>query len=258
MRSPLHLRTMGKGPRYALLWVIPLAILACSAAARAQPPSLVAPDRGATRVSDANPSNGDRLQKWLTQNGLVRQVSGRASDLVINALSFLGVKYKYGGDHASTGFDCSGFVRHVYRQTLGLVLPHNAAQQSREGQRIAENQLRPGDLVFFNTLRRAFSHVGIYIGNGQFIHAPRPGQDVQIGSLDSPYWARRFDGARRLISRATDAVPEAQATAVGDSQTDHLVPASALDNTLGTARPSQSATAQPQAVDSRAGTDASR
>ena len=249
---------MGKRPRYALQWGVSLAILACSAAARAQPPSVTAPDGSAASVSEASPSNGDPLQKWLTQSGLVRQVSGRASDLVINALSFLGVHYKYGGDHASTGFDCSGFVRHVYRQTLGLVLPHNAAQQSREGERIAESQLRPGDLVFFNTLRRAFSHVGIYIGNGEFIHAPRPGQEVQIGSLDSPYWARRFDGARRLISRATDAVPEAQATPTDDAQTNHLAPTGALDHSAVTAPSSQSATAQAEAVNSRAGADASR
>ena len=164
-----------------------------------------------TQAPETPSGSRDSLQQWLAQNGLVQQVSTHASDLVINALSFLGVRYKYGGDHASTGFDCSGFVRHVYQQTLGLVLPHNAAQQSREGEKIAENQLRPGDLVFFNTLRRAFSHVGIYIGNGEFVHAPKPGQDVQIGNLNNPYWSRRFDGARRFITRAADAVPEAQA-----------------------------------------------
>ncbi|MDE2121524.1 MAG: C40 family peptidase [Betaproteobacteria bacterium] len=143
---------------------------------------------------------------------MVHEVSSRASVLVVNALSFLGVRYRYGGDHAAKGFDCSGLVQRVYQETLGLVLPHNAAQQSREGEKIAENELRPGDLVFFNTLRRAFSHVGIYIGNGQFVHAPRPGQRVQIANLDSPYWARRFDGARRLITHATEPLlPSAQA-----------------------------------------------
>ncbi len=140
--------------------------------------------------------------------------SARAQDLVLNALSLLGARYRYGGDHRSTGFDCSGFVRRVYQETLGLALPHNAAQQSREGEKVAETALRPGDLVFFNTLRRAFSHVGIYIGNGEFIHAPRPGQRVQIESLSSPYWARRFDGARRLIERAADLLPSAQAEPV--------------------------------------------
>lgn len=140
------------------------------------------------------------LRQWLTQNGFVHQVSTRASDLVVNALSFLGVKYHYGGDSARSGFDCSGFVRYVYQETLGTVLPHNAAQQAREGEKIPESQLKPGDLVFFNTLRRAFSHVGIYIGDGQFIHSPRPGQTVRIENLDSPYWAKRFDGARRIMT----------------------------------------------------------
>ncbi len=152
---------------------------------------------------------------WWNGADVVRQVSSRASALVVNALSFLGEPYRYGGDRASKGFDCSGLVRRVYKETLGLVLPHNAAQQSREGEKVAENELRPGDLVFFNTLRRAFSHVGIYIGNGQFVHAPRPGEKVQIANLDSPYWARRFDGARRLITRAADPLlPSAQAASL--------------------------------------------
>ena len=140
------------------------------------------------------------LRQWLTQNGFVHQVSTRASDLVVNALSFLGVKYRYGGDSARSGFDCSGFVRYVYQETLGTVLPHNAAEQAHEGEKIPESQLKPGDLVFFNTLRRAFSHVGIYIGDGQFIHSPRPGQTVRVENLDSPYWAKRFDGARRIMT----------------------------------------------------------
>ncbi len=158
---------------------------------------------------------GSEVRSWWHQQHVVHEVSSRTSQLVINTLSFLGVRYRYGGDHAARGFDCSGLVRRVYQETLGLVLPHNAAEQSREGEKVAENELRPGDLVFFNTLRRAFSHVGIYIGNGQFVHAPRPGEKVQIANLDSPYWARRFDGARRLITRAADPLlPSAQAASL--------------------------------------------
>lgn len=208
---------------HAIKFALSFAVLAGSASACAQNmPVHDGPTTSESRDSviasnapDATSAqeSSDSLQLWLTKNGLVQQVSTRASGLVINALSFLGVRYKYGGDHVSTGFDCSGFVRHVYQQTLGLVLPHSAAQQSRQGEKIAENQLRPGDLVFFNTLRRAFSHVGIYIGNGEFIHAPRPGQRVQIGKLDDPYWARHFDGARRLLTHAADPLPQAQAAA---------------------------------------------
>jgi cell wall-associated NlpC family hydrolase len=177
---------------------------------------------------------GGEASSWWRQQDVVHEVSSRTSQLVINALSFLGVRYRYGGDHAARGFDCSGLVRRVYQETLGLVLPHNAAEQSREGEKVAENELRPGDLVFFNTLRRAFSHVGIYIGNGQFVHAPRPGEKVQIANLDSPYWARRFDGARRLITRAADPlVSSAQAAslreqAVGAQAAGKTLPAAAL------------------------------
>ena len=187
---------------------VQIALACCllgSASAWADPAAL-------PRVDPAQPSeqavrdvqNAQRddasLRQWLTQNGFVQQVSTRASDLVVNALSFLGVKYRYGGDSARSGFDCSGFVRYVYEETLGTVLPHTAAQQARQGEKITENQLKPGDLVFFNTLRRAFSHVGIYIGNGQFIHAPRSGQTIRVENLDSPYWAKRFDGARRIMT----------------------------------------------------------
>lgn len=188
-----------------------------------------APAPAAATAKDTGPDPGSAPEAggWWQQQRVVHEVSSRTSDLVINALSFLGVRYKYGGDHASRGFDCSGFVRRVYQETVGLVLPHNAAQQSHEGERVAEDQLRPGDLVFFNTLRRAFSHVGIYIGNGQFVHAPRPGEKVQIANLDSPYWARRFDGARRLIHRATDPLlPSAQAASLSDQ--DPGAPARAL------------------------------
>lgn len=154
-------------------------------------------------MTGITPRDESSLRDWLVNNGLVKQVSSRASELVSNAMSFLGVKYRYGGDSAKTGFDCSGFVRYVYQETLGMVLPHNAAQQSRLGEKIPESELKPGDLVFFNTLRRAFSHVGIYIGNGEFIHSPRPGQAISIESLDSPYWAKRFDGARRILTSAS-------------------------------------------------------
>ncbi|MGC9162615.1 MAG: C40 family peptidase [Thiomonas sp.] len=199
--------------------------LVCSAPAWADPgvlPKIDPPQPSADAVREVKNAQRDdaSLKQWLANNGFVHQVSTRASDLVVNALSFLGVKYHYGGDSARSGFDCSGFVRYVYQETLGTVLPRSAAEQAREGEKISESQLRPGDLVFFNTLRRAFSHVGIYIGNGQFIHSPRPGQTVRIESLDAPYWAKRFDGARRILTGQHTEVaqddPQQQAT--GSSQ----------------------------------------
>ncbi len=126
------------------------------------------------------------------------KMEAKASELVVNAMTFLGVPYKHGGTDASTGFDCSGFVRAIFEQTAGLVLPRKAIEQAAASQKIDRADLQPGDLVFFNTMRRAFSHVGIYVGEGKFIHSPKPGAEVRVESLSVAYWARRFDGARRV------------------------------------------------------------
>lgn len=133
------------------------------------------------------------------------QLSEKTSELVMQAMGLIGVPYKYGGSRPETGMDCSGFVSYVFRQALNVNLPHNASAISRMGNTIKENELRPGDLVFFNTMRRAFSHVGIYIGNNQFIHAPSTTTGaIQISDLRDQYWSRRFEGARRL-SATSDA-----------------------------------------------------
>ena len=164
------------------------------------------------------PAANDDMDAWLADKGLFSQVaqvgqsvSVKASELVVHAMGFLGVPYKRGGNTVETGFDCSGFVRSIYEQTLGLVLPRRAEQQAAATQNIDKNDLVPGDLVFFNTMRRAFSHVGIYVGDGKFIHAPRPGGEVRVESMGSAYWNRRFDGARRV--EASAAQPDKAATA---------------------------------------------
>ncbi len=125
-------------------------------------------------------------------------VEAKASELVVSALGFLGVPYRRGGSSAETGFDCSGFVRAMYEQTAGLILPRRADQQAAATEKIDKSDLQPGDLVFFNTMRRTFSHVGIYVGNGKFIHAPKPGAQVRVEDMGISYWANRFDGARRV------------------------------------------------------------
>lgn len=131
--------------------------------------------------------------------GQIRQsMSQTTSDLVLNAMGFLGVPYRRGGNTAETGFDCSGFVRSVYENTLGMVLPRRAAEQAQSTSKINADELRPGDLVFFNTMRRAFSHVGIYVGDGKFIHSPRAGGKVRVEDMRESYWAKRFNGARRV------------------------------------------------------------
>ena len=154
------------------------------------------------------PAN-DELGKFLADKGLMSRLSdastqmqNQASDLVVGAMGFLGVPYRRGGNSANTGFDCSGFVKAIYEQTIGLVLPRSAAQQAAATQTIDKSELRPGDLVFFNTMRHAFSHVGIYVGNGKFIHSPKPGAEVRVEDMGLAYWARRYDGARRVPSAA--------------------------------------------------------
>jgi len=157
-------------------------------------------------LAHANPSTppADDLDSLLAERGLVspftkigKSVSNQASDLVVNAMGYLGVPYRRGGNRES-GFDCSGFVRAMYENTLGLVLPHNAKAQAAVTEKIDRSELQPGDLVFYNTLRKTFSHVGIYIGNGKFIHSPRTGGEVRIENMSDTYWVKRFNGARRV------------------------------------------------------------
>jgi cell wall-associated NlpC family hydrolase len=121
-----------------------------------------------------------------------------AQEVLVNALSLTGVKYTYGGKSPETGFDCSGFVKYVFQQAANLTLPHGARAISQLGQAIPVEQLQPGDLVFFDTLKSAFSHVGIYMGEGRFIHAPTTGGGVRVVNMNDSYWAKRFNGARRL------------------------------------------------------------
>lgn len=134
-------------------------------------------------------------------------VAHTASDLVMTAMGFLGVPYKRGGSDASVGFDCSGFVRSMYERTIGLVLPRRAEEQARATTVIGREELRPGDLVFFNTMRRTFSHVGIYVGDGKFIHAPRTGARVRVEDMREAYWTKRFNGARRVPGGSSITVP---------------------------------------------------
>lgn len=125
-------------------------------------------------------------------------VLGQAQEFALRALSFIGVRYKWGGNSPDTGFDCSGLIRYVYSQITGQALPHNAHDLSRVGQTIERTELQPGDLVFFNTLRKPFSHVGIYLGDSRFLHAPSRGGAVEIVDMSQRYWQNRYNGARRL------------------------------------------------------------
>lgn len=171
---------------------------------------------------------GDDMDKLLADKGLLtqidqvrRSVTSKASELVVNAMGFLGVPYRRGGNNVETGFDCSGFVRAIYEQSVGLLLPRKAEQQAAATEHIDKTQLQPGDLVFFNTLQRAFSHVGIYVGDGKFIHSPKPGAEVRVESMSVRYWQSRFDGARRVaaVQSAETARVTPRTTAFGDTET---------------------------------------
>ena len=128
----------------------------------------------------------------------VTSFTDRATNLAIEAMSLIGIHYRRGGSSPQNGLDCSGLVRYVFREANGTELPRTSAEMSKLGEQVDKSQLQPGDLVFFNTLKRTFSHVGIYLGDNKFIHAPSSGGAVRIKSMDLAYWKARFNGARRI------------------------------------------------------------
>jgi cell wall-associated NlpC family hydrolase len=180
-----------------------LALLAVAAGAHAAPPTaaeddvgrFIADQRLVDRLDHVRTAVGERVTQGAST------VANRASELVLTAMGFLGVPYRRGGNSAETGFDCSGFVKAMYAQTVGLVLPRRANEQAAATEKIDRRDLQPGDLVFFNTMKHAFSHVGIYVGDNKFIHSPRPGAQVRVEDMGVAYWKARFDGARRVIAR---------------------------------------------------------
>ena len=171
----------------------------------------------------------DAMSQLLLERGLIPAESAKqpvnaslaqkfrdgASDMVITAMNFLGVPYRLGGSGGTGGFDCSGFTRHIFEMSLGLVLPRRVDDQASAAGlvEVQRDELRPGDLVFFNTLRRTFSHVGIYIGDGKFIHSPSTGSTVRVDDMRFAYWNQRFTGARR--AEAPNERPAAAESATG-------------------------------------------
>lgn len=178
-----------------------------------------APDDSADRITRFLQERGLTVSSTDGRPRLLDQVRDHATDLVMNAMNFLGVSYRRGGNSADTGFDCSGFTRHVFENSLGLLLPRRSAEQAESAGllRINQDDLKPGDLVFFNTMRRAFSHVGIYLGDGKFIHAPRTGSQVRVEDMREAYWIKRFNGARRAPALADAAALGAAAASAADA-----------------------------------------
>lgn len=127
------------------------------------------------------------------------QTEGALKEVAVQAIALVGVPYRYSGNTPDSGFDCSGLIAYVARQTLGINLPRTVKEMSQYGIALSTGDLLPGDLVFFDTSGQTYSHAGIYIGNNRFVHAPSTGGKVRLDSLSAPYWAKRFVAARRLI-----------------------------------------------------------
>jgi cell wall-associated NlpC family hydrolase len=140
--------------------------------------------------------------------GTAGELSNPGAELVMTALGLLGVGYRFGGNTPAGGLDCSGLVRYVFHEALGQPLPRRSEEMGHTGRPVRIDQLRPGDLVFFDTLRRTYSHVGIYIGNRQFVHAPSTGSAVRVESLDQQYWMRRYNGARRVLASEPEPITD--------------------------------------------------
>jgi len=194
---------------------VALSALLLAAAARAAPGN-AAPDTFSRFLGDrgllAAPAVQSPAPAAPSGPGLVERARERTSDMVVTAMNFLGVPYKRGGSSEETGFDCSGFTRHIFETSLGLLLPRRVDEQAKAPGLVSvkKDELQPGDLVFFNTLRRTFSHVGIYIGEGKFIHSPKSGSEVRVEEMGLAYWRKRFTGARRaeaIVVPAAASVP---------------------------------------------------
>ena len=143
----------------------------------------------------------EQVQKSSDEPSLFERYTSSAQDLILKGLELVGINYRRGGTNPDSGLDCSGFVQLVYKESIGKLLPRTAKEQSQVGDVIDKNELKPGDLVFFNTMRRAFSHVGIYLGDNRFLHAPRTGAEVRVEDMSQGYWVKRYNGARRVVER---------------------------------------------------------
>ena len=190
------------------IWAALLILVASAAtAAPDAAPDMIGALLSERSQAQVNAKSEDKLGHFMQENQLLGRLSDRASGLVNTSMGFLGMPYRLGGNgEQDGGVDCSGFVRAVYQRTLGKVLPRRAAEQAQATQSIDKEELQPGDLVFFNTMHRAFSHVGIYIGNNQFIHSPRTGSTVRVEDMSKSYWQTRFNGARRVDTTQNDSV----------------------------------------------------
>ena len=149
------------------------------------------PDRNLLFASDVNQLIAADLDKPI-------EPEGRVQTLLRRALALLGTPYRWGGSSPDGGFDCSGLVGYVFRTALGIELPRISRDMARDGELVDRSALAAGDLVFFSRRGKRVDHVGIYLGEGRFVHAPRTGKDVMVSDLDHGYWSKKFMQARRV------------------------------------------------------------
>jgi len=182
-----------------------------------------APEKAPAEGRAAVESSDDPISKFASSSNSSSSTKSAASeevagDLILQAMSLLGVAYRFGGNSPTSGLDCSGFIQYIFKKSLRVSLPRTAAEMARAGRSVDRGELAPGDLVFFNTRGFANSHVGMYMGNNKFIHAPRTGKSVEVVSLSSSYWAARYNGARR-VSRGGANVADYTGKDSGDEST---------------------------------------
>jgi len=139
-------------------------------------------------------------------NQFKQDTSVGTEDISIAAVGLVGVPYRYGGNNPQAGFDCSGLIAYVYSKSANIKLPRTIQEMSSRGQGIYDQPPAPGDIVFFNTTGEKYSHAGIYVGQGRFVHAPSSGGTVRLEYITAPYWAARYTEARRFKSTTQSAI----------------------------------------------------
>jgi NlpC/P60 family len=173
------------------LWYLLLVVLSLAACSTTAPPTYTRSDGRDGTAGDALRTRPSGLPEFVDHS------TGR-EEVSIEAMSLVGVPYRWAGNTPASGFDCSGLVQYVLARAADVKLPRTTADMSRRGESIDPGEIAPGDLVFFNTTGRAHSHVGIYVGKLRFVNAPSTGGTVRLDYLTNPYWAKRFDGIRRV------------------------------------------------------------
>ncbi len=210
-----HSSTQGAGAAIALKrclrYLLPISafvLAGCAAAPEHASQQSSSRHAGSSLLSK---NRADPLGAYLASRDFINSSEATgASAMASTALDMLGIKYRFGGGTPSSGFDCSGLVTYAARKSLGLKLPRRSADMAGEGESVTRDELQEGDLVFFNTRGHRFSHVGIYLGDQKFVHAPRTGSVVRVESMDVAYWSQRYNGARRLASNTQQASSSAQ------------------------------------------------